>query len=186
MKEQQLPTTRHSRTQLHWLDDCRPNLKTPEASGLKFDMVLLSAVWVQLKSGVERSRAFGKMANMLKPEGILVITLRHGPSPDERVMHPVSREEVLRLGRDQALRLVLHDTASDDLLQRSKTSWETLVFRLPYILHHDSCSMARGSISSSSRNFGNEPFFTLAPNSTSLLAVLKRLPFPDEKRFFAN
>ena len=116
---------------INWLDDSLPALKMPEKLGLKFDLILLSAVWMHLKTKADRQRAFRKITDLLKPNGLLVITLRHGPSPDEREMYPVSRQEVEQYARDQALQLALHDDSASDLLSRQDTRWETLVFKYP-------------------------------------------------------
>jgi SAM-dependent methyltransferase len=119
----------HPQPSIQWLKDTLPSLKEIYKLGLKFDLILLSAVWMHIPPG-ERERAFRKVANLLKPGGALVITLRHGPSPDERVMYPQNSLELRHLANRFALEVVL-DTHSEDHLGRSEVSWSTVVLWLP-------------------------------------------------------
>jgi len=48
----------------------------------------------------DRPRAFRKLINLLKPGGLIAITLRHGPAEPERAIHPVSLAEVEALVRN--------------------------------------------------------------------------------------
>ncbi len=113
-----------------WLSDTLPELKTVNQLSLRFDYIVLSAVWMHIAPG-ERERAFRKLANLLAPNGRLVITLRHGSFSDERSSHPVSAEEIESLARDRALQ-VRHKTGKHgDALGRKDVEWETLVLTLP-------------------------------------------------------
>ncbi|WP_456268812.1 methyltransferase domain-containing protein [Kushneria sp. AK178] len=114
---------------VQWLDDALPGLNQVRTLGYRFDLVLVSAVWMHLPL-TEQQRAFRILAELLTPGGVLVITLRHGPSPDARVFHDVDRHHIESWARDQAL-VLLYDGESDDQQQRPGVRWETLVFRLP-------------------------------------------------------
>jgi hypothetical protein len=80
--------------------------------------LLLSAVW-QHFSPADRPRAFRKFATLMKPGGVLVMTLRHGPTPPEMQMHPTSTAEIESLARAHGLE-VLRIAASGD--QRGRAS----------------------------------------------------------------
>lgn len=54
--------------------------------------------------------------------------MRHGPSPDARVMHPVSVDELLTLAADCQLQLLDLSQDETDKLGRSQVHWQTLVF----------------------------------------------------------
>lgn len=84
---------RHSGEGIRWLDDRLPGLQRVHGLGLSFDLILLSAVW-QHVAPPNRQRAFRKMSALLKPGGLLLITLRQGPAPSDRPMHPVTLGEV--------------------------------------------------------------------------------------------
>ena len=86
----------HADAKVRWLADSLPDLRELLRMGLTFDLILLSAVWMHVPVG-ERPRAFRKLVTLLKPGGMMAITLRVGPSELERGMQPVSEEEIERL-----------------------------------------------------------------------------------------
>ena len=112
-----------------WVIDALPELSKIEALELKFDVILLSAVWMHIPPS-SRSRAFRKLSNLLKPKGVFIISLRHGPSPDERDMYSVSVDELSKLTSQYGLSLKKH-CQSDDTLSRREVHWETVVMQLP-------------------------------------------------------
>jgi SAM-dependent methyltransferase len=90
---------RHPSAPVRWVQDSLPGLEFTFRTGLSFDFILLSAVWMHV-APIDRARAFRKLINLLKPGGLLAITLRHGPSEAPRGMHPVSLDEVVKLARE--------------------------------------------------------------------------------------
>lgn len=113
---------------VHWLSDTLPQLAQVRALSQTYDLILLSAVWMHLPEST-RERAFRVLANLLAPGGVLVISLRHGPSTDERVFHSVSVAELEQFAKQQALK-PLRVSKTDDELQRKQVNWETVVFQL--------------------------------------------------------
>ena len=105
----------HADAPIRWIDDSLPALAAVPRSGLSFDLILLSAVWMHLPAS-ERPRAFRKLINLLKPGGLLAITLRHGPAEQERGIHPVSLEEVEALARDHGAFVERHTEAEGSAL----------------------------------------------------------------------
>jgi SAM-dependent methyltransferase len=89
---------RHPSPRIRWLDDRLPAFATTTRLGLSFDAVLLSAVWMHL-APADRPRALRKLVGLLRPGGVLLISLRHGPAEPERGMHPVDLAELERLAR---------------------------------------------------------------------------------------
>lgn len=119
----------HSDVPLRWLDDRLPDLEVTRALGLSFDFILLSAVW-QHVAAADRPRAFRKLCTLLKPAGLLVLTLRHGPAPADRPMYPVSIGEVKALARDHGLAVVRVERAPDTSL-RPGVAWTTMCLAPP-------------------------------------------------------
>jgi len=113
-----------------WLQDQLPALSNLFKLDMKFDLILVSAVWMHIPSS-ERERSFRKLTKLLNPSGRLAITLRHGPSPDTRVMYEVSKDEILKLASSQGLIKKIETDCEQDQLKRSEVSWETLAFELP-------------------------------------------------------
>ena len=119
----------HSLQNIHWISDRLPLLKKVNNLPLKFDLILLSAVWMHI-APKKRERAFRKLANLLKPGGKLVITLRDGPIKDKRVMYPVNSEELHSFANRFALQVLL-ETKTEDQLNRPDILWTTIVLWVP-------------------------------------------------------
>ena len=115
-----------------WQDDELPEMKSLRTAGHRFNLILLSAVWMHVLPK-KRERAFRIISELLAPGGILVFTLRHGTDEQEnldRGFHPVSSGELEKLAKQRALAQVFYE-GSQDHLDRSDVRWETLVFQLP-------------------------------------------------------
>ena len=116
-----------------WCDDSLPSLNTITKYEISFDLILLSAVWMHI-SVSDRPRAIRKLANLLKPGGKLVISLRHGQTADEckrRAMHAVCLDELKRLATEVGLFTQLETQIETDKLGRSHISWQTIVLQMP-------------------------------------------------------
>ncbi|MEE2730111.1 MAG: class I SAM-dependent methyltransferase [Pseudomonadota bacterium] len=121
-----------SHPRVTWLEDSLPDLKKLRATGHRFNLVLLSAVWMHLPQP-KRQRAFRIISELLAPGGILVITLRHGKNQEEnelRQFYPASSDELLGFADQRALATILIENREDQL-QRQDVEWETVVFKLP-------------------------------------------------------
>ncbi|MRJ43222.1 MULTISPECIES: class I SAM-dependent methyltransferase [Idiomarina] len=119
----------HPNPSVHWINDSLPELKHVQRHATKFDLILLSAVWMHIAPS-SRQRAFRKLSSLLKPNGNMVISLRHGASPDTRTMHPVSADELKQYAQQQGLSFRLLN-ARDDQLGRQDVAWETVLLTLP-------------------------------------------------------
>ncbi|MGF1727370.1 class I SAM-dependent methyltransferase [Photobacterium nomapromontoriensis] len=119
----------HTDSTVTWLNDALPALTKTENLGIRFDCIVVSAVWMHLAPSY-RERAFRKLSNLLAANGRLVITLRHGEFNDARQSFAVSVEELEQLAKNSAL-LVRHVSDSDDALKRDAVQWQTVVMSLP-------------------------------------------------------
>ena len=120
---------RHPDARITWVADSLPGLEAVFRLNASFDVILLSAVWMHV-APTERARAFRKLVTLLKPGGILALSLRLGPPVAGRDMHPVDLAEVEGLARRQGLVMVTTE-AAQDRLGRSEVSWVQVVLRLP-------------------------------------------------------
>jgi SAM-dependent methyltransferase len=119
----------HPLDNLRWIDDRLPDMAGPIRAGLSADAILLSAVWMHVRPA-DRPRAFRKLLCLLRPGGLLAITLREGSEEPERGMHPVSLAEIEQLAADHGLAIVrVHRQA--DLQGRPDVSWTCVAMRLP-------------------------------------------------------
>src|SRR3954464_1614441 len=97
--------------------------------GLAFDLILLSAVWMHVPPST-RARAFRKLATLLKPGGVILMSLREGPSEPDRPMWPVPPGEVEAFARMHGL-AVLRSVSTADQLGRANVRWTGMCLRLP-------------------------------------------------------
>ncbi len=116
-----------------WLNDALPSLSVITKQEVSFDLILLSAVWMHIPQSA-RARSIRKLANLLKPGGKLVISLRHGQTEDDfkqRKMHVVCADELKRLATDVGLFTKLETQKEADKLGRKHVSWQTVVLQMP-------------------------------------------------------
>lgn len=103
----------------------------PEIAGVRgsYDVVLLSAVWMHL-GPEERPVAMRRLAGLLAPSGLLLITLRRGEPPVDRRMFDVPPEEVAEQGEQAGLRLLRTVAEGADRLGREAVRWQAVALQL--------------------------------------------------------
>ncbi|MGD9980480.1 MAG: class I SAM-dependent methyltransferase [Hyphomonadaceae bacterium] len=84
----------HPEPNITWVEDFLPEIASQR--GRTFDLVWMSAVWMHFAEA-ERAQNMQTVAVMMKPGGVLMITLRHGPVPPGRRMFEVTPEETIAL-----------------------------------------------------------------------------------------
>ena len=111
-----LPISRHESMSTSSHDPRALDQRYPAVtrSGLAFDLILLSAVWMHVPAG-GRARAFRKMINLLKPGGLIALTLRHGPA------EPVRNQGAF----------IERTTEAKDELGRGDVRWTQIAIRFP-------------------------------------------------------
>lgn len=120
---------RHSDPRIRWLDDRLPDMANVHQLGLAFDLILLSAVWMHVPPPA-RMRAFRKLATLLKPGGIILMSLREGAPEPDRPMWPAPSGEVEAFARTHGL-AVLRSVTTEDQLSRTDVRWTGMCLRLP-------------------------------------------------------
>jgi SAM-dependent methyltransferase len=119
----------HCAAAIIWIDDALPDLDKVHARGERFDLVMLTAVWMHLDSG-QRERAMARIAGLLQPGGLLALQLRHGPVPAGRRMFEVSVAETRALADHHGLKTI-QDSERPALLAGSAVRWSVLALRAP-------------------------------------------------------
>jgi len=79
-----------------YLKDLMPELNAVKARGERFDVVLLSASWMHLDKP-DRARLFENLLALTNKNALIYISLRTGPSPEDRPMFRVSSKELQQL-----------------------------------------------------------------------------------------
>jgi len=113
---------------IRWIDDMLPQLPQVRAMRERFDLILLTAVWMHLDAHQQRE-AMETLATLLSPGGLLSMSLRHGPVPEGRRMFDVSAGEVSALAASHGLSM-LHSVGTEDMLGRAGVSWTFLVLQM--------------------------------------------------------
>jgi SAM-dependent methyltransferase len=117
----------HPSPLIEWLDDALPDLARVTARGERFDVVMLTAVWMHLDAA-QRARAMPRVASLVDAGGVLLLSLRYGPIPAGRRMFAVSAEETSALAAAEGLQCVLRLDRQDAALGRPGVSWTRLGF----------------------------------------------------------
>ena len=119
----------HPSPRIRWIDDRLPGLDACHRLGTGFDVILVSAVWMHVPPA-DRERAFRKLVTLLRPGGLLALSLRQGPDEHDRGMFDVSVQEIDRLALRHGAQ-VEHDAIGEDSLGRSQVTWASALVRLP-------------------------------------------------------
>lgn len=117
----------HGDAAIEWIDDILPDLHRVFVLGRRFDLVMMTAVWMHLDAH-ERRIALANIADLVAPGGTLLMSLRHGPLPEGRRMFDVSAAETRDLAWRHSLACI-HEGTADDMLRRGGVHWTYLAFR---------------------------------------------------------
>lgn len=120
----------HPDPHIRWLDDSLPRLSRIGSNEGVFDLALVMAVWMHLDAD-ERRRGLLRLAELLAPEGRLLLTLRYGPVPRGRRMFNVSAAETIALAEAANLRLIYRDEVESRGPEnvRAGVRWTRLAFK---------------------------------------------------------
>ncbi len=117
----------HPHPAITWIDDSLPDLDGLLALGARYDVVMLTAVWMHLDLA-QRERAMARVAPLVKLGGLMALSLRHGPVPAGRRMFDVSAEETCALAGRHGL-TVIHESKGPSQLGGPGVWWDRLAFR---------------------------------------------------------
>jgi SAM-dependent methyltransferase len=118
----------HASPSIRWLDDSLPELSLLYQRGEVFDVVMLTAVWMHLDEA-QRRLAMRRVASLVRPSGVMMISLRHGPVPAGRRMFDVTASETISLASAWGMTCIQHLEAGDGQLKRPGVTWDRLAFR---------------------------------------------------------
>jgi protein-L-isoaspartate O-methyltransferase len=124
--------TLHPSPRIEWLNDSLPDLALLRARGERFDVVMLTAVWMHLDAA-RRRQAMPNVAAPVRVGGVMIMKIRHGLFPPGRRMFEISAEETIELAQTEGLHPVLNvRTGSNQELNRiAGVTWTNLAFVKP-------------------------------------------------------
>jgi SAM-dependent methyltransferase len=119
----------HPSPQIEWLNDSLPDLAQLLSRGERFDLVMLTAVWMHLDAQ-QRRQAMPNLAALARPGGAVIMMIRHGPVPAGRRMFEISPEETIELAQMHGLHPVLNlrTESSQESNRLAGISWTNLAF----------------------------------------------------------
>jgi 2-polyprenyl-3-methyl-5-hydroxy-6-metoxy-1,4-benzoquinol methylase len=117
----------HPQPAITWIDDSLPDLDCVHALGERYDLVMLTAVWMHLDKP-QRAQAMARVTPLVRPDGVMVLSMRHGPMPAGRRMFEVSAAETRALAARHGL-ATIHDSERPALLGGPAVWWSRLAFR---------------------------------------------------------
>jgi SAM-dependent methyltransferase len=117
----------HASPRIEWVDDHLPRLDSLRQTRRRFDLILLTAVWMHLDSD-EREQAMAAIAEIAREGAQVFMSLRHGPVPEGRRMFDVSAADTVHLAAERGLRCQ-NLARREDMLGRSDVHWSFLAFQ---------------------------------------------------------
>lgn len=117
----------HVALPIHWIDDHLPSLKVLRRTKRRFEVLLLTAVWMHLDRE-EREIAIGAIAELAADNGQIFMSLRHGRIPEGRRMFDVSAKDTISLAARHGLSCHCQ-VEREDMLGRSDVTWSFLALR---------------------------------------------------------
>ena len=119
----------HPNPRIDWVKDSLPKLKTILKIGSRYDLILLSAVWMHIAPS-SREKAFRRLVTLLNLDGLMYITLRHGPFEALQGFWDISDDNIYNLAHKYGLFVVNHSTV-DDKLGNEGVTWTRIVLNYP-------------------------------------------------------
>jgi SAM-dependent methyltransferase len=118
----------HPSRQIEWRDDSLPDLADLVARKARFDLIMLTAVWMHLDPA-QRRQAMPRVASLLREGGVMILSLRHGPVPPGRQMFDVAADETIVLAGQTGLRLILRlNNQPSQIAGKTDVTWTLLAF----------------------------------------------------------
>ncbi|HWU73047.1 MAG TPA: class I SAM-dependent methyltransferase [Sphingomonas sp.] len=94
----------HAIDRIDWREGTLPDLAISPAPALGFDVILLSAVWQHLDDR-DRALSMPNIADMAAIGGLVLISLRQGPSPPSPTLHEASVQMTADLASANGLQM---------------------------------------------------------------------------------
>lgn len=115
----------HAGSGVKWVDDSLPSLSRVTRPRGGFAFILAAAVWMHLDPG-QRTTAWSRLAELCAVGGTAIVTLRHGPSDEERPMKPIREDFEISAARSSGFHKAWLLPSGEDLLGRAAVRWSQL------------------------------------------------------------
>ncbi|MBJ8846559.1 class I SAM-dependent methyltransferase [Citrobacter braakii] len=129
-KMRNLASTFYTSDKITWIDDSLPLLSTVKKIKVKFDLILVSAVWMHL-SETEQNESLETLCELLSHNGKIIITLRLGPPEPDRCIKSVSTQYLLNTASILGLNADYISPVNEDSFNRPLIKWQKIVLSKP-------------------------------------------------------
>ena len=118
----------HPSPRIEWVNDHLPHLPHLSRRGDRFDVVMITAVWIHLDPE-QRREAMPTLVTLLRAGGLLALNLRHGPTPPGgRRLFETSADETCDLAASHGFRTIVRVDRQPDFYGRTEVTWTSLAF----------------------------------------------------------
>lgn len=93
---------RHPSTRIQWLDDRLPDLSCLSDRKAEFGLVILVGVWQHIPED-QRDRTLAVLSTLLRPNGRLILSVRHGPGAPSRPVFQSNPDDITAMASAQGL-----------------------------------------------------------------------------------
>lgn len=121
-----LAQTHHPHPHIKWVADTLPYLTTLKDNHYLFDFVLVSAVWMHVQPEL-RLTSLQNLKDLLTQDGCIALTLRLGDPSVERVIFPLSVNEIFDQAKQVGLKVLYESPEETDSLGRQDVKWKKVV-----------------------------------------------------------
>lgn len=120
----------HPSPRIRWMDCCLPDLPHVVALRSRFELICVAGVWTHLDEP-QRRDALRTLASLAAVDGIILVSIRHGPPPAGRLVFPVRVPDTIASAKSFGLRTALEvETESLQAVNRAAgVTWTWLAFR---------------------------------------------------------
>ena len=119
----------HGSQDIQWIDGALPDLKALGVTEDRFDFILVSGVWHHLNDH-ERAIAMPRLAGMLRPGGVIAMSLRNGPAGAGTYVFPTDHEETIEAANSCGLEPVVVTAGLPSLMPgKPEVVWSKLAFK---------------------------------------------------------
>ncbi len=118
----------HAHHLINYIEDSAPRFDKLHQMNLKFDVVLMGAFLFHFDEP-ERQQLYSGLKPLLRDRAQMFVTLRHGPVPEGRVMHPVTLQELEDFAHSLGGASYFHGL-KDDPLNRPGVRWSHVSLKL--------------------------------------------------------
>lgn len=117
----------YHKEKIEWKCDSLPFLKSLTGEENKYKIIILSGVWMHIPHH-DRESSIKRLSMLNTDDGLIIISLRHGPPDKKRTMFKVSYPAIRQIAQTYGYSVIKHSKSLDQL-KREDIKWEVVVLR---------------------------------------------------------